>query len=66
MKVVLDVYGGDNAPEEIVKGAVNALMKEIAEESGFRSANFLTRCFRLRYDIPPLKYRRKHFTGGKL
>lgn len=25
MKVVLDVYGGDNAPEEIVKGAVNAL-----------------------------------------
>ena len=41
-------------------------VKEIAEESGFRSANFLTRCFRLRYDIPPLEYRKKHFSGGKL
>ncbi|MBO5773766.1 MAG: phosphate--acyl-ACP acyltransferase, partial [Clostridia bacterium] len=25
MKIVLDVFGGDNAPEEIVKGAVEAL-----------------------------------------
>ena len=41
-------------------------VKEIALESGFRSANFLTRRFRLRYDLTPLEYRRKHFTGGKL
>ena len=25
MKIVFDVFGGDNAPEEIVKGAVDAL-----------------------------------------
>ena len=31
MKIVLDAYGGDNAPYEIVKGAVNA----INENDGF-------------------------------
>lgn len=31
MKIVLDVFGGDNAPEEIVKGAVQALQ----ENEGF-------------------------------
>ena len=31
MKIVLDVFGGDNAPEEIVKGAVQALK----ENDGF-------------------------------
>lgn len=25
MKVVVDIYGGDNAPKEIVKGCVQAL-----------------------------------------
>lgn len=32
MKIVLDVFGGDNAPEEIVKGAVQALK----ENDGFK------------------------------
>lgn len=41
-------------------------VKEIAEESGFRSANFLTRRFRLKYGITPLEYRKNHFTSGKL
>ena len=31
MKIVLDVYGGDNAPEEIVKGAVNALNNNVSQ-----------------------------------
>ena len=30
-KILIDAFGGDNAPEEIVKGAVAALQKE----SGF-------------------------------
>ena len=27
MKILVDAFGGDNAPEEIVKGAVSALSK---------------------------------------
>ena len=33
MKIVLDVFGGDNAPEEIVKGAVQAC-KEFNDKFG--------------------------------
>ena len=32
MKIVLDVYGGDNAPQEILKGAIDA----INEKDGFQ------------------------------
>ena len=32
MKIIVDAYGGDNAPQEIVKGAVNA----VKENDGFK------------------------------
>lgn len=41
-------------------------IKEIANESGFESANFFSRRFRLKYGITPQEYRKKHFISGRL
>ena len=62
MKIIVDAFGGDNAPQEIVRGAIDALR----EENGFSVGNCIECCSEELKQILGLPYKRQYNAINKL